>query len=85
MALSSACFTHAAKKAKSYGLLSDRSRGALRNFGVSVHSGRPLTLKQAAFAKDLLRQLADGGAISRDSRDERSSNSETILDAIDDD
>ena len=85
MALSSTCFTHAAKKAKSYGLLSDKSQCALRNFGVSVHSGRPLTLKQAAYAIDLLRQLADGGAISRDSRDEDHSICDAILDAVDDD
>jgi hypothetical protein len=85
MAMSSTCFSHASKKAKSYGLLSDKSQGALRSFGVSVHSGRPLTLKQAAYAKDLLQQLVDGGAISRDSPDEDRSICDEILDAIKDD
>ena len=85
MTLSSTCFTHAAKKAKSYGLLSDKSQGALRNFGASVSSGRQLTLKQAAFAKDLLRQLANGGAISRESRDDDRAICDEILVAIEDD
>jgi hypothetical protein len=85
IALSSTCFTHAAKKAQSFGLLSAKSQGALKSFGTAVRSGRPLSLKQAAYAKDLLKQLAVGGAITRGSPDKDQIICDQILDAIGDD
>lgn len=85
MTLKSDCFTHAAKKATAYGLLSARSRTALKNWGSAVRSGKPLTLRQAAYAKDLFKQLAEGGAIKRNSPDQDREICEEILDAIIDD
>lgn len=81
-ALPSEAFKHAAIKAKTYGLLNDKTRGALTGFYRSKSSGKTLTIKQLAYAKDLLEQLAQGDAIQRDSRDGDKELCDQILDAL---
>lgn len=80
--LPSEAFSHAAKKAESYGLLNDKTRGALKGFHKSRTAGKTLTVKQIAYAKDLLDQLAQGGAIVRNSRDGDKELCDQILDAL---
>lgn len=80
--LSSDAFGHAAKKAEAYGKLSDKSRKALKGFQTNKRTGKALTSKQAAYAKSLLVQLADSGAIRRDSADGDQAICDEILDAI---
>lgn len=82
-ALGSEVFGHAAKKAEVYGLLSDKSRKALKGWQSSIRTGRGLTPNQAAYAKSLFQQLAAGGAIVRDSGDGDKLICDQILDAID--
>jgi len=81
-ALTSEAFEHAAKKAKNYELLSEKSRNVLKSFARNQRTGKGLTTKQAAYAKDLLQQLADEGAIVRESRDNDVRICDLILDAI---
>jgi hypothetical protein len=80
--LPSEAFSHAAKKAESYGLLNDKTRGALKGFHKSRTAGKTLTVKQIAYAKDLLDQLAQGGAIVRNSQDGDKELCDQILDAL---
>jgi hypothetical protein len=80
--LPSQAFSHAAKKAESYGLLTDKTRGALKGFHKSRTAGKTLTVKQIAYAKDLLEQLVQGGAIVRNSRDGDKELCDQILDAL---
>ena len=82
-ALPSETFGHAAKKAEAFQLLTERSRNALKGFQRTKHSAGSLSLAQVAFAKDLLQQLVDGGAISRDSKDGDVEVCNQILDALD--
>lgn len=82
-ALPSETFGHAAKKAEAFQLLTERSRNALKGFQRTKRSSGSLSLAQVAFAKDLLQQLVDGGAISRDSKDGDAEVCNQILDALD--
>jgi len=81
-ALSSEAFEHAAKKATNYEILTERSRNFLKTISRQQRTGKGLTSKQAAYAKDLLMQLADAGAIVRNSRDNDVRICDQILDAI---
>jgi len=81
-ALPSEAFSHAAKKAHTYGLLNDKTRSALTGFHRSKSSGKTLTVKQLAYAISLLTQLAEGGAIQRESRDGDKELCDQILDAL---
>ncbi len=76
-------FEHAAKKAEAYGLLTATSRNALKNWARQQRTGRGLTVKQTAYAKNLLEQLADSNAIVRNSRDGDQQICDVILNAID--
>jgi len=81
-ALSSEAFGHAAKKAQAYDLLPEKSRKALKNWQSNIRTGRGLTPSQAAYAKSLLQQLCDGGAIVRNSADGDQEICDQILDAL---
>lgn len=80
--LSSNAFGHAARKAEAYDLLSEKSRKALKNWQSNIRTGKGLTPAQAAYAKSLFQQLADGGAIVRNSADEDTEICDEILDAL---
>lgn len=82
-ALPSETFGYAAKKAEAFQLLTEKSRNALKGFQRTKRSSGSLSLAQVAFAKDLLQQLVDGGAISRDSKDGDVEVCNQILDALD--
>jgi hypothetical protein len=73
---------HMWSKAKQYGLLSPKSQKALESMGKQKRTGRPLTPRQTAYLYDLLRQLADGGAVRRDSPDGDQDVCDAVLDAI---
>ncbi len=77
-ALDSSVYLHLYEKARQYNVLSERSRGALKSFGGRMKSGRTLTIKQLAYAQDLLTQMADLGVIRRNSPD----NDEEIMLAV---
>lgn len=77
-ALDSSVYSHLYEKARQYDVLSERSRGALKNFGGRIKSGKTLTIKQLAYAQDLLTQMADLGVIRRNSPD----NDEEIMLAV---
>lgn len=68
-ALDSSAYSHLYEKARQYDVLSERSRGALKSFGGRMKSGKTLTIKQLAYAQDLLTQMADLGVIRRNSPD----------------
>lgn len=76
--LDSSIYLHLAEKARQYDILSDRSRGALKNFGGRIKSGKTLTTRQLAYAQDLLTQMTDLGVIRRNSPD----NDERIMLAV---
>jgi hypothetical protein len=80
--LPSETFGHAAKKAQTYGRLTEKSRNALIGFQRTRAGGKSLTVKQLAFAKDLLEQLADSDVITRDSRDGDQEFCDLVLDAL---
>ncbi len=82
-ALPSEVFGHAAKKAEAFQLLTEKSRKALKGFERTKRSAGSLSGAQIAFAKDLLQQLAKGGAVSRNSKDGDSEICNQILDALD--
>ena len=82
-ALPSEVFGHAAKKAEAFQLLTEKSRNALKGFQRTKRTAGSLSPAQVAFAKDLLNQLIDGGAISRDSQDGDKEICDQILDALD--
>ena len=77
-ALDSSVYSHLYEKARQYDVLSERSRGALKSFGGRMKSGKTLTIKQLAYAQDLLTQMADLGVIRRNSPD----NDEEIMLAV---
>jgi hypothetical protein len=81
--LPSEVFGHAAKKAEAFQLLTEKSRNALKGFQRTKRTSGSLSPAQVAFAKDLLQQLVDGGAISRDSKDGDTEICNLILDALD--
>ena len=83
--LSSEVFGHASRKAENYDLLNPKARSALKSFQSRIRTGRGLTPSQAAYAKSLLKQLVDGGAIVRNSGDGDQAICDQILDAISDD
>lgn len=68
-ALDSSVYSHLYEKARQYDVLSERSRAALKSFGARMKSGKTLTIKQLAYAQDLLTQMADLGVIRRNSPD----------------
>lgn len=81
-ALPSEIFGHAAKKAEAFQMLSDKSRKALKGFQRAKRTSGSLTPAQVAYARDLLKQLVEGGAITRDSRDGDSEICNLIIDAL---
>ena len=81
-ALPSEFFGHAAKKAEAFQLLSEKSRNALKGFQRTKRTAGSLSVAQVAFARDLLQQLVDGGAITRDSKDGDTEICNEILDAL---
>lgn len=80
--LPSEAFGHAAKKAQTYGRLTEKSRSALVGFQRARAGGKSLTVKQLAFAKDLLEQLVESDVITRNSRDGDQELCDIILDAL---
>ncbi len=81
-ALASELFGFAAKKAEAFQLLNEKSRNALKGFQRTKRSSGSLSIAQVAYAKDLLQQLADGGAILRESKDGDVEKCDQILDAL---
>ena len=80
--LPSEVFGHAAKKAEAFQLLSEKSRKALAGFQRTKRSAGSLSGAQVAYARDLLQQLVDGGAITRNSKDGDIEICNQILDAL---
>lgn len=76
-------FLHMSTKAKQYELLSGKARGFLYDIGQLVKAGNDLSQKQADWACDLLNELADNGAVSRDSPDDDQEICDQVLDALD--
>jgi hypothetical protein len=81
--LPSEAFGHAAKKAEAFQLLTEKSRKALGGFQRTKRSSGSLSGAQVAYARDLLQQLVDGGAITRNSKDGDKEICDQILDALD--
>ena len=80
--MASELFGFAAKKAEAFQLLNEKSRNALKGFQRTKRSSGSLSIAQVAYAKDLLQQLADGGAIVRESKDGDVEKCDQILDAL---
>jgi nitrogen fixation-related uncharacterized protein len=75
-------FFHMATKAKQYDLLYGKARSFLFDIGKYRSAGSELSPKQADWAHDLLKQMADQGAISRDSPDDDQEECDMVLDAL---
>lgn len=80
--LSADVFGHAAKKATVYKLLNEKHIKSLKGWQTRVRTGRPLTPPQMTYAEGLLRELAEQGAIVRDSKDGDKEICDQILDAL---
>ena len=80
--LRSEVFEHAAKKAKTYGLLTERDIKALKGWKTRIKTGKTLTPAQMSYADGLLRSLVDGGAIARNSKDKDIDICNEILDSL---
>jgi hypothetical protein len=80
--LSSEVFGHSAKKAQTYGLLTDNGIKALKGWQTRVKSGKTLTPAQMAYADGLLRELVTNGAITRETKDGDKELCDEILDAL---
>jgi hypothetical protein len=80
--LRSEVFEHAAKKAKTYGLLTERDIKALKGWKTRIKTGKTLTPAQMSYADGLLRSLVDGGAIARNSKDKDVDICNEILDSL---
>jgi hypothetical protein len=81
-ALGQKVFVHAAKKAETYGLLRTQDIRALKGFASSVRTGRGLTPRQISYARDLLEQLVEGGAVVANSQDGDKAICDEILKAL---
>lgn len=75
-------FFHMASKAKQYDILSGRARGFLFEMGKVRSGDYDMSPKQAAWACDLFEEMADKGAITRDSPDDDQEKCDKVLDAL---
>lgn len=75
-------FYHMSTKAKQYDLLSGQSRSFLYQMGRVRSSDNEMSPAQADYACDVLKQMADNGAISRDSPDDDQEKCDKVLDAL---
>lgn len=75
-------FFHMATKAKQYDLLSGKSRQFLFQMGQVRQAGSEMSPKQADWACDVLKEMADKGAIKRDSPDDDQEHCDQVLDAL---
>lgn len=75
-------FFHMATKAKQYELLSGKSRKFLFDIGKVRAGGNDLSPKQAEYARDVLDEMAEKGAIKRDSPDDDQEKCDKVLDAL---
>lgn len=80
--LPAATIRHMEKKAEQYGLLSEKSRKFLKSMGGKRRTGATPTPRQAAYLYNLLDQMADDGAIRRDSPDGDQDMCNEVLDAL---
>lgn len=80
--LSSSAFTYAYKAAEAYGILTENSRKALKNFASMKKTGRIMTAKQSAYAQDLLRQLVVAGVIGKSDDSSHAQDVEAIISAL---
>lgn len=78
-AMSSKVFLYAHDAAMAFGSLNEKSRDALKSFAQRIKTGKPLTLKQAAWAIDLFQQLADDGVITDSDESEHREENSAIL------
>lgn len=81
--LSGEVFFHMSTKAKQYDLLYPKARQFLFEMGKHRSADREMSQKQADWACDLLREMADQGAIKRDSPDDDQKICDKVLDALD--
>lgn len=75
-------FFHMATKAKQYDLLSGKSRKFLFDMGRVRKGGYEMSPKQADWACDVLKEMADKGAIKQDSPDDDQELCDQVLDAL---
>jgi hypothetical protein len=80
--LSGTTFVHMGEKAKQYNQLGTKGPGALQSMGRQKRTGKPLTPRQVAYAYNLLEELADRGAVRRDSPDDDQADCDAVLDAL---
>lgn len=80
--LSSSLILHALKKAKDYGLLTDKQKNALQGFARSKKLGKSLTPKQVAYLQILLNLLVSGNAITANSPDGDQKENIELLEAL---
>lgn len=80
--LRSDAFGYAAKKAQTFSLLNEKGIKALKGWQSKIRSGKTLTSPQMAYADGLLRELVEGGAIQRNSKDNDKEICDEILDAL---
>lgn len=73
---------HMFDKSVLYGSLGPKPSRALKNFAHRKKNGQPFSLPQAEFLKNILNQLVDAGAISRNSRDNDQLLCNQVLDAL---
>ncbi len=81
--LDSKVFSHLAGKARQYDLLSPKARKFLVDASKRRRGGQPLTPRQTAWAKALLRELIDGGAVRPDSPDGDQPVCDAVLEVMD--
>lgn len=82
-ALSSEAFARALKKDDSFRILSEKDRKLLKTLKSKVSTGGSISMAQASYAADVLKKLARGGAIQRNSPDGDKEICNQILDALD--
>lgn len=80
--LSGATILHMANKAEQYGLHTDKSRNFMKSVGRTRRAGGTMSMRQAAYLRNLLDQMVDEGAIRRDSSDNDQAMCDEVLDAL---
>lgn len=73
---------HMYDKSVQYGCLAPRPSGALKSFAHRKKNGQAFSLPQAQYLKDILLQLVDAGAISRNTHDNDQLLCNQVLDAL---
>jgi hypothetical protein len=82
LAIKSDTLKHMHYKAGQYKCLNDRALKALNNFAQNKKHGKSFSFAQAQFLQNILKDMANSGAISRNSRDKDQEECDEVLNAL---